>query len=156
MKMKLSDWSSIAEIIAAVGVILSLIFVGLQINEGNQETRAATLQASADGESFLIATILRHPDTWDKMLTGQPLEDGEEKRTGILLFNLMIIESENRYHQFNSGFLDEASWQGRLASLRPLVKLPFFQTWKETIGALNHSADFLDLLDRIAEEASDE
>ena len=154
--MKLSDWASIAEIIAAVGVILSLIFVGLQINEGNQETRAATLQAAADGESFLIATLLNHPDTWDKVITGQPLEDGTETRTGIMLFNLMMTESENRYHQFNAGFLDSTSWHGRLASIRPLVKLPFFQTWRKSMGAMNHSADFLDLLDRLAEDASGE
>ena len=30
MKWKLSEWAAVAEIIAAVGVILSLIFVGLQ------------------------------------------------------------------------------------------------------------------------------
>ena len=46
MKLKLTDWASIAEIIAAIGVVFSLIFVGLQINEGNQETRAATIQAA--------------------------------------------------------------------------------------------------------------
>ncbi|MFT5501021.1 MAG: hypothetical protein ACI88G_001154, partial [Woeseiaceae bacterium] len=50
------------------------------------------------------------------------------------------------------GFLDSQSWQGRLASLRPLVRLPIFGTWKESVGALNHSADFLDLLDSLAEE----
>ena len=156
MKTKLSEMALIAEIIAAVGVILSLIFVGMQINEGNKESRAATLQAAADGEAFLIATLLEHPGIWDKMLTGQPLEDGEEMRTGILLYNLMMAESENRYHQFNAGFLDAASWHGRLDSLRPVVKLPFFRTWKGSIGAMNHSADFLGLLDRIAEDTSGE
>ena len=154
--MKLSEWASIAEIIAAVGVILSLIFVCLQINEGNQETRAATLQAAADGEAFLIATLLAHPGIWDKILTGQPLDDGEEKRTGILLFNLLMTESENRFYQFNAGFLDASSWHGRLASLQLLVKLPFFRTWRGTIGARNHSADFLDLVDRLASDTFDE
>jgi len=42
MKWKLSNVASIAEIVAAIGVIFLLIFVGLQINEGNQETRAVT------------------------------------------------------------------------------------------------------------------
>ena len=78
--MKLSDWASIAEIIAAVGVILSLIFVGLQINEGNQETRAATVQAAADGEAFVIATTLNHAGLWQKVITGAPLDRGEETR----------------------------------------------------------------------------
>jgi hypothetical protein len=156
MKMKLSDWASLAEIIAAIGVILSLIFVGLQINEGNQETRAATLQAAADGEAFMIATMLNHSDTWHKVVTGAPLENEEEIRIGILLFNLVMTESENRFHQYNSGFLDSQSWHGRLASLRPLVKLPIFRVWKESIGSMNHSADFLALMDRLAEDANTE
>jgi len=152
MKMRLSDWASIAEIIAAIGVILSLIFVGLQINEGNEETRAATIQASADAEAFMIATMLNQSGTWHKVVTGAPFDSEEETRSGILLFNLLMTESENRFHQFNSGFLDSQSWEGRVASLRPLVRLPIFGVWKESFGALNHSADFLDLLDRLAEE----
>jgi len=43
--------TSIAEIAAAVGVVLSLVFVGLQIEEGNRETRATTLQSAT---SFLF------------------------------------------------------------------------------------------------------
>jgi len=49
----LTKWASIAELIAGIGVILSLIFVGLQINEGNREIRAATLQAATDSEMFM-------------------------------------------------------------------------------------------------------
>ena len=99
MKWKLSEWASIAEIIAAIGVILSLIFVGVQVSEGNLETRAATLQAASDAEAFMLATFLEHTDTWDKVVTGQPLDDGAELRGGILLYNLLLVDTENRYHQ---------------------------------------------------------
>jgi hypothetical protein len=154
MKLKLSEMASVAEIIAAIGVILSLIFVGLQINEGNLETRAATIQASADAEAFMIATMLNQSDTWHKVVTGAPFDNEEETRSAILLFNLLMTESENRFHQFNSGFLESQSWDGRVASLHPLVRLPIFEVWKESIGALNHSADFLDFLDSLAEETT--
>ena len=50
--MKLTDWASIAEIIAAIGVVFSLIFVGLQINDGN-----ATRNASFS--SFVVKVRLR-------------------------------------------------------------------------------------------------
>ena len=32
------------EIVASVGVVLSLVFAGIQLNEGNRETRAVTVQ----------------------------------------------------------------------------------------------------------------
>ena len=153
MTWKLSDVASIAEIIAAIGVIFSLIFVGLQINEGNQETRAATTQAAADGEAFMLATMLNHSETWDKVVTGAPLESGAETRRAINLYSLLMVDTENRYHQFTSGFLYDSSWDGRLSILRGVVKLPIFEIWKESFGAKNHSAEFLDLLDSLTEES---
>jgi hypothetical protein len=152
MKQKLSDWASIAEIIAAIGVILSLAFVGLQINEGNQETRAATIQAASDAEGAMITTFINHSDTWDKVVTGAPLESSAEIRKGINLYNYMMIEAENRYYQFNSGFLETTIWEGRLSGLEGMTKLPIFKLWRESFGASNHSTDFLELIDSFAEK----
>jgi len=67
MRKKLSDWSSIAEIAAAFGVILSLLFVGLQIKEGNEETRASTMQAALEAVMMFQAEILRYGDTWERL-----------------------------------------------------------------------------------------
>ena len=154
MKLRLAEWASIAEIIAAIGVIISLIFVGLQISEGNQETRAATRQAASDGEAFMLATFVNHAETWDKVVTGTPLESGTETRRAINLYNILMVDTENRFHQFNSGFLDDSSWQGRLSILHGVTKLPIYETWRNSFGANNHSPEFLELLDSIAEESA--
>jgi hypothetical protein len=156
MRLTLKDWASIAEIIAAIGVVFSLIFVGLQINDGNQETRAATLQAASDAEAFMISTIVNHSETWEKVVTGAPLENGAETRKGINLYNFIMVDNENRYHQFHSGFLDAPSWEGRLSVLQPIVRLPMFKIWRESFGAQGHSAEFLELVDSLAEESPDE
>jgi hypothetical protein len=156
MKWKLSEWAAVAEIIAAVGVILSLIFVGLQISEGNQETRAAFIQAASDSDARMITTLISHKDTWEKVLTGAPLEEGAELRGAILLFNLLMVNMDNRYNQFRSGFLDNNSWDGFESILSPLIKLPIFKIWRETPGAHAHTTEFLNLLDSLAMEAPDE
>ena len=36
MKLKLSEWASIAEVLSAVAIVVSLVFVGLQISDGNR------------------------------------------------------------------------------------------------------------------------
>ena len=156
MKWKLSEWAAVAEIVAAVGVILSLIFVGLQISEGNQETRAASIQAASDADAFMIATLVNHKDTWDKVLTGAPLEEGAELRGGILLFNFLMVNMDNRYNQFQSGFLESNSWDGYKSTLPPMVNLPLFKIWRESPGAHSHTTEFLELVDSLAVEAPDE
>lgn len=147
MSTKLSDVASIAEIIASVGVIVSLIFVGLQISEGNKETRAATIQSASDSQLFLMSELLRYADTWEKVTIGSPLVEGEESRRGIVLFNLVMAENANLQHQFNAGYLDAAAWANRQDNFRRLVALPIFEKWRGSIGANGHSPEFLQLVD---------
>ena len=152
----LSELAALAEIIGLIAIIPSLIFVGVQLYRGNRETRAATIQSAINSELDMIATIAQHAGTWDKVMTGAPLESGEEHRRGILLFNLVMTESENRFHQVRSGYLDNSMWAGSLTSIRPVVSRPIFSEWRDTPGALNHSADFLAFVDSLAEEVSEE
>ncbi len=146
MRTKLAELASFAEIIASIGVILSLIFVGMQINEGNRETRAATLQAASDTQISLMAELSRYADTWEKVLSGDPLADGEESRRGIILYNMVMTENVNMFHQFNAGYLDEANWAKRQNNFRRLVKLPMYDEWKDAVGASGHPQEFLDIL----------
>ncbi len=151
--MSLQDWGAIGELIGGVAIIVSLLYVGLQIKHGNRETRAATIQAASDAEAFMIATMVNHSETWNKVITGAPLESGAETRKGINLYNFLMVDTENRYHQFHSGFLDAPSWEGRLSTLQPIVRLPIFKIWRESFGGKGHSAEVLELLDGLAEEA---
>ena len=153
VKWKLSEFASIAEITAALGVIISLAFVGLQINDGNNETRAATIQAASESESYMLVTLIEHAGTWDKIIEGVPLDSGEETRRGVLLFNLMMTENENRYYQSKSGYLDSQSWDSRLVNLRSIAHLPMFRKWRESFGGKGHAAEFLNIMDKFAEEA---
>jgi len=147
MKHSLSDWSSIAEIAAAFGVILSLIFVGLQIKEGNEETRASTMQVALETEMMFQAEILRYGDTWEKVATGVPITDPVEIRRGIILYNMMMTVHENRYHQYQAGYIDNLP-----ASLARIVKLPFFDSWRGSVGAGSRTRQYLELVDNLRDQ----
>ena len=41
MTLKLSEWANVAEVLGAVAIVVSLIFVGVQISDGKRETRLA-------------------------------------------------------------------------------------------------------------------
>ena len=44
-KYGLSDWAHVAEIAAATGVVISLIYVGLELRSNTEATQAATREA---------------------------------------------------------------------------------------------------------------
>ena len=147
MKWNLDEVASFAEIVAAIGVIVSLIFVGIQLQEGNQETRASTIQAATDSELRITELFIRYAATWDKVVRDVEITDEEEHRRSVLLMNALMIESENRYHQHLSGFLESDTWETRHSTLQQLVKLSVFRGWRKTLGAQTRSPAFLKLID---------
>ena len=103
----------------------------------------------------MLNTLILHAGTWEKVIAGESLASGEETRRAILLFNLLITDYEHTYFLFKSGYLEPGQWEGRLASLPPIARLPIFEIWIQTIGALAHSAEFLDQLNTHRGETSD-
>lgn len=135
---------------AAIGVIFSLLFVGFQIQDGNRETRAATIQSALDSEMALQAEMLRYVDTWEKIANGVPLSDGAETRAGIILFNMLMTANENKHLQFESGYLENGP------DLQGIAAFPFYDTWRDSAGADSRSPGFLELMDDLRTRHSGE
>ena len=152
MKLKLSKLASVAEIVASVAVILSLIFVGLELSEGNRVTRASTTQLAVQSEIDMATAFLEYAHTWDMVIAGAPLNDGQETREAIILFNILMLDTESRYQQFKSGYLETSSWEGRRRILPSLVAYPIYDVWRDSPGGRNHSAEFLELLDSVSSD----
>ena len=75
MKLKLSEVASIAEIIASIGVIATLVFVGVELSEGNRDTRAATNELIIKTEMDMVAVLVENAGTWQKVVTGAPIAE---------------------------------------------------------------------------------
>jgi len=140
--MSLQDWGAIGELLGGVAIIVSLLYVGLQIKHGNREARAATLQATLDSEMLVQAEAMRYAGTWDKVVTGVHLADGEESRRAILLYGMLMTLYQNRYYQFKTGYLDDPPFT------EEAVTFPMFEIWRGSGGAKNRTAEFLEVLDR--------
>jgi len=55
--VKLSDVAPVAEIVGALGIVMSLIFVGVQIRENTAAARAAASQAIFDSSRGFLLDI---------------------------------------------------------------------------------------------------
>jgi hypothetical protein len=149
------DWdvaASIAEVIGAIAVVVSLIYLSTQIGASTKATKAAAFQAAVQSEMEFASMIVAHAGIWDKILTSARLAEGEETRAAIALYNIFMLDCERRYHQFNAGYLEAPAWEGRLRSLPAIVKLSIFEPWRSSFGGMSHSTDFLELLDRLSSD----
>ena len=111
-RFSLSDWASVAEIGAATGVIVSLIFVGLELQSGTEATEAATREAiNRKDLAFLSlqidSSVLARANT--KRRNGEelsPLEKDQLVREQYINF----ASFDYSYTEFRRGAQDLDGW----------------------------------------------
>jgi hypothetical protein len=132
--MKLEKWALIAEIVSAIAIVLSLIFVGLQVRQGTEETAANSKALEATvRESMLNAdlSILQSLLPYGNMAASPTTPEEMARQTA---FAYMLGRTrENYWKQHENGMLDDESYLSyRETFLRLLVRSDFaLQVWEE-------------------------
>ena len=118
MKEKLQQYALIAEIISALAIVVSLIFVGLQVKQGSDTTAANTeairsqvQQSLMKADQDLLLFVASHPrmQTVDS-LTGENEENAELRTQRALWFVAMLRTREYYWLQYRQGLLDEDTY----------------------------------------------
>lgn len=72
--MSIQDWAAFGEIVGAIAVVVTLLYLARQMRDSNRETRAATLQSTMYLEMEVMSKLLENAAVWGKVVTGMPLE----------------------------------------------------------------------------------
>ncbi len=122
---KLSDWASIAEIISAVAVVASLLYVGFEINRNTKVGLAANRQsiaARAQELAFYSAETNVFDILFDPSRVSEELTE-DEQRYVIAYVGALLRTTEEAFLLYRDGLLEEEYWLTRarvvLLALRP-------------------------------------
>jgi hypothetical protein len=111
-KLSLTEWANVAEIGAAVGVIISLIFVGLQLQSNTEATEAATREAINHKDMAYLslrldsAVLARANAKIDNGETLSPLEVSQLVHQEYVNF----LSFEHSFYKFRKGALEAEEW----------------------------------------------
>jgi hypothetical protein len=113
-KLSLSEWSSLAEVVASVAVVISLVFVGFSINQNSH-----ILKASNDSLIFEIQDSIMSQKTGDPVLASieVKLQSGEEitaieaKQWEWHLWRWMAAW-ELAFNRHTDELMDDDDWRG--------------------------------------------
>jgi len=111
-KYGLSDWANVAEIAAATGVVISLIYVGLELRSNTEATQAATREAVLEvGIEYLSLRIDSAVlgSAHAKRRIGEELSPLEEYQLEHEQF-INFIGFAHSYYLYQQGFLDAEKW----------------------------------------------
>ena len=111
-RLRLSDWANVAEIGAAIGVIVSLIFVGIQLQSNTEATEAATREAINQKDiaylSLRLDSSVLARATW-KLESGEALTPLEESQLVHEQY-VNFMSFEHSFYQFRKGVLEPEEW----------------------------------------------
>lgn len=115
--MKLSDWAEVAEIIGAVAIVASLVFVGSEIRNNTGAVRTATIQSIAEQSNAMdleFATDENLPRLislmFDEDISREALT-GEDRMRLDMAIRVALRRVENIYLHVESGVLDRNAFR---------------------------------------------
>ena len=159
--MSLQDWASIAEIVGGIAVIVSLVYVGLQVNDSTSAIRSA---AASDATTTMQSWYLemgrnrQASDIWFNAMTSpEPLPAHDEFQF-LMSMHTAILGMQNSYLLSKEGTLDAEFREAVTTAIVAVKDLPGMKRyWKQRKGFFHTGfAEYVDgLLARDAIETLD-
>jgi hypothetical protein len=113
--MSLEQWSAIAQILTAVAVVPSLIFVGVQLSLATKAVRASSSQAHSAMYHALSASIVENPEgfamIWQNGLGGTEALSEEERVRFFAFISSLLRFFESARIQWLRNQLDREHWR---------------------------------------------
>lgn len=108
--MKLSEAASWAEIVSAVAIVISLIYVGVQVTDNTSAVRSET--ASNANTEFVgwythVTGDTELMDVWLRGVTAPETLDEQQTLRFIFLMHIVMAQFQNNFYLVEEGTLDE-------------------------------------------------
>jgi len=145
----LQNWALVAEIIGGIAVVLSLIFVGLQIQQSSEATALNTRALESTAYQNLIAQIeamntliIQDPEfagLYNRMLNQESPANNVELQRIVTFITLSIRHGDMAFRQYQKELIDKESLDSVLTPLIVFLQLmePARPRWNQLKPALN-------------------
>jgi hypothetical protein len=157
MQMKLKDWASLAEIVGALAVVISLIYVGIQVNDGAGAARSAAANDVnvalqewylAVGSDQQTSTLL-----YRGLVSEQALSDEEEFQF-LMMTHGFFLGMQNTYLLGQEGTIDEELTSSLKNAIGGIQNLPGMgRYWRQRKSYLH--AGFVEWVEQVMGQGSD-
>src|SRR5262249_43172205 len=150
--MSLSDFALIGNIVGAVAVVVSLIYLGRQIRQNTRHAQAAIQQARSNLLCEHSMRIADSPalDAFMRGMAGDTTLTPIQQAQFIFVCRSMFFVSENHFLQHRLGLLTENAWSTFVSTVRSgMASCGYRAAWKA--NAPLFSDEFRAFMDNIVQ-----
>jgi hypothetical protein len=139
-------WKESAEILGVLGVIASMIFIGVEIRQNTEAVRGSTLHAVSQQSLDLALVGINSPELRSAFTASREGRLSPEQRSQLLWFvTAKLRADENRFRQVELGILDASTFHQ--LSHHAAYRLPYFAEYWALRGDW-YAADFQEVVIR--------
>jgi hypothetical protein len=129
--MSLSDIASIGSLVSGVAVLVSLIYLSLQMKQNTKHTRALIHQGRTEGIADWLNALASDPALLETYLRGtagdQSLSDTEAARF-VVTSTARFYSFEDQFYQHSEGLLSDARYAGLVNAAKSSLRYPGSRT----------------------------
>jgi hypothetical protein len=138
----LTQLANLGEFIGGVAVLVTLVYLAVQVRQNTRTVAAASSQAVTSTSADILMRGAANKDlaqVFLKMISAPDSLDAVERIQAWMYLRAAFRTMENQYYQSRRGLLDE-SWPGYLQTLGILIRTPYIREWwrgdRTTFGPL--------------------
>ena len=141
--------SAVGEIVGATAVVVTLLYVAVQIRNSTRETQAMGVQAAASMDQEFLLTIGASPvlaQLWATYLAAPETLSDDQKLQGVYLMASLLRRTENIQLQKRLGTLSEEGWRSRQPMIIGIANSAGYAAFLESPPAAFFSEEFRDYM----------
>ncbi len=157
MKLKLSELASIAEIIGAFAVVISLIYVGVQVNDSAGAVRSASANdanVALQNWYLQIGSDQQTSELFYEALTSEEALSNQEEFQFLMMLHGAFLAFQNSYLLAEEGTIDAELREAITAAILGVKELPGMRRYWRQRKSYLHSG-FADYVDQLLEQETD-
>ena len=143
MKSRLANLAHLAEIVGAFAVVVSLIYVGIQVNDGVGASRSASVNdANVALQSWYleVGSNEQTSNLFYRALLSDEALPNEEEFQFLMIFHGVFLAFQNSYWLAEEGTLDPELLEALTAAILGVKDTPGMQRyWRQRRSYLNAS-----------------
>jgi hypothetical protein len=148
--MTLENLGNVGEFVGALAVVISLVYLAVQIRQNTRAVRSASHQTLVSSEQAIQASISDNPEVARIVVQANKDFDvlnEEDRMRFVMLAARFFSNFENVFYQYSRGLIDEDLWRPWLEGMRFFVHQPGVQRYWETFK-FGFAEPFRELIDK--------
>jgi len=125
--MNWTKTSAIAEILSSIAILVTLVYLTIEIAQNKAILQANSRQAQQASDSESLSQVLDAPELWLN-LSNPNMTDSEKVRLSAYLISF-VVRRQTAWLQFQAGAIDEATWAGNQFGLLDVLSYSESRKW---------------------------